>query len=164
MTPITTYSQRHLERIEAIRNSLTMLSKNRTPSRAPTVATEAGVKRSAIHSMMSHAMPVSRKIHQGSASRHSAIAPQHASAALVDEPRRSIPPICAAGSRKDLTAQQSADHPFRLYLDSVSVLLCFGYTAVVEVLVTMEHRVTALTLSAAARNADLGARVCSSAR
>src|ERR1700756_1289645 len=42
MTPITTRSQRQLERTEAIRNSSIMANKNSTPSRAPTAAIEAG--------------------------------------------------------------------------------------------------------------------------
>src|SRR6516162_10555176 len=37
----------------------------------PTVGIEAGLKRRAIHARMSHAMPVSRNIHQGPASRAS---------------------------------------------------------------------------------------------
>src|SRR5215469_16491907 len=69
--PITTCSQRQLEWIEAIMNSLIMLNKNRTPSKTPTVAIEAGLNRKAIHPMISHAMPVSRNSHQGPASRHS---------------------------------------------------------------------------------------------
>ena len=42
MMSITTCSQRQLERTEAIRNSSIMANKNSTPSRAPTVAIEAG--------------------------------------------------------------------------------------------------------------------------
>ena len=48
-----------------MKNSLIMATRNRTPSRTPTVGTEAGVNRSATHDRMSQAMPVSRNIHQG---------------------------------------------------------------------------------------------------
>ena len=51
-----------------------MPNKNSTPSRTPTVAIEAGLIRNATHAMISHAIPVSRNIHQGPASCHSACA------------------------------------------------------------------------------------------
>ena len=54
-----------------MKNSLTMATRNKTPSRTPTVGTEAGVNRSATQDRMSQAMPVSRNIHQGPASRDS---------------------------------------------------------------------------------------------
>jgi hypothetical protein len=72
MTPITTCSQRQLERTEAIRNSSSMPNKNSTPSRTPKVAIEAGVNRNATHAMMSHAIAVSRNSRHGPVSRHSA--------------------------------------------------------------------------------------------
>ena len=56
-----------------MKNSLTMATGNKTPSRTPTVGTEAGVNRSATHERISHAMPVSRNMHQG---RPAAIAPR----------------------------------------------------------------------------------------
>src|SRR5260370_10841901 len=71
MTPITTCSQRQPERTEAMKNSLIIATRNRTPSRTPTVGTEAGVNRSATKEMMSEARRVSRTIHHGPASRHS---------------------------------------------------------------------------------------------
>src|SRR5262249_2738870 len=46
--------------------------KNSTPKRTPTVATEAGGNRKTTQERTSQAMPVSRNIHQGPASRHSA--------------------------------------------------------------------------------------------
>src|SRR6266704_3359608 len=71
-TPITACAHRQVRRIDAIRNSLNAPSRNRTPIRTPTVLTEAGVNRSTITAMISHAMPVTRNSHHGPASRHSA--------------------------------------------------------------------------------------------
>jgi hypothetical protein len=71
MMPITMCSQRQPGKTAAMKNSLIMATRNKTPSRAPTVGTEAGVNRSATHDRMSQAMPVSRNIHQGPASRDS---------------------------------------------------------------------------------------------
>ena len=42
MMPITMCSQRQPERTEAMKNSLIMATRNRTPSKAPTVGTDAG--------------------------------------------------------------------------------------------------------------------------
>src|SRR5215467_13451347 len=56
---------------EARTNSLTVHNRNNTPSRTPTVVIEAGLNRSTIKEMISHAMPVTRNTHQGPASRHS---------------------------------------------------------------------------------------------
>ena len=53
--PITTCAQRQVWRIAAIRNSLKAPSRNRMPMRTPTVLTEAGVNRSTITAMISHA-------------------------------------------------------------------------------------------------------------
>jgi len=71
MMPITMCSQRQPGKTAAMKNSLIMATRKKTPSRAPTVGTEAGVNRSATHDRMSQAMPVSRNIHQGPASRDS---------------------------------------------------------------------------------------------
>src|SRR6266566_6058899 len=69
---ISTCAQRQLVRTDASMNSLKNPSRNTTPIKTPTVATDAVVNLSTTNEMSSHAMPVSRNIHQGPASRQSA--------------------------------------------------------------------------------------------
>jgi hypothetical protein len=65
-------AQRQLGLTAAMNHSLSMATRKRTPIKTPTVATEAVVIRKMNTETSSQAMPVSRNIHQGPASRHSA--------------------------------------------------------------------------------------------
>jgi hypothetical protein len=59
--------QRHRDRIEAMRSSLTQPARKTTPMSTPTATTDASRNRRTISEITSHAIPVTRNIHHGPA-------------------------------------------------------------------------------------------------
>src|SRR5580700_8012127 len=62
---ISTCAQRHRDRIEAMRSSLSQPPRKTTPISTPTATTEESRNRKTITEMTSHAIPVTRNIHHG---------------------------------------------------------------------------------------------------
>ena len=92
-TAISTCTQRHRDRIEAMSSSPSQPARKTTPMSTPTATAEESRNRKTISEMTSHAIPVTKNIHHGPASWSRTVSTLRRAPGLASDCKRMLMPV-----------------------------------------------------------------------